>query len=53
MRNHIHSWSWEIPGEIFDELMPLHEEWAMNHFGSGDAKLRRTVEYKLQVWRFA
>jgi hypothetical protein len=32
--------------------VPQHEAWALQHFGSADARLRRRVEYKLQVWRF-
>ncbi len=52
IRNRIHSWSWEISDEIFNPLVPQHEKWAVEHFGSADAKLRRTVHYKLQVWRF-
>ncbi len=51
-RDRIHSWSWEIPDEIYDKLVPQHEKWAIDHFGSADAKLRRTVQYKLQVWTF-
>jgi ubiquinone/menaquinone biosynthesis C-methylase UbiE len=52
MRDRIHSWSWEIPDETFYGLVPQHEAWAIDKFGSADAKLRRKVEYKLQVWRF-
>jgi ubiquinone/menaquinone biosynthesis C-methylase UbiE len=52
IRDRIHSWSWEIPDEIFNHLVPQHEAWALEHFGSADARLRRRVEYKLQVWRF-
>jgi SAM-dependent methyltransferase len=52
-RDQIHSWSWEVPSDVYEELVPLHEAWALKHFGSLDAQLRRTVQYKLQVWRFA
>jgi SAM-dependent methyltransferase len=52
IRDRIHSWSWEVPDEIFNGLVPQHEKWAIEHFGSADATLRRTVQYKLQVWRF-
>ena len=52
MRDQIHSWSWEIPGDIYNELMPQHEAWAIEHFGSAEAQLRRIVQHKLQVWRF-
>jgi SAM-dependent methyltransferase len=52
IRDRIHSWSWEIPDEIFDPLVSQGEAWALEHFGSADATLRRTVQYKLQVWRF-
>jgi len=51
-RNRIHSWNWEIPDDLYAELLPRHERWALDHFGGPDAKLRRAVEYKLQVWRF-
>jgi ubiquinone/menaquinone biosynthesis C-methylase UbiE len=51
-RNRIHSWNWEIPDELYAELLPQHEKWAIDYFGGADAKLRRTVQYKLQVWRF-
>jgi ubiquinone/menaquinone biosynthesis C-methylase UbiE len=52
-RDQIHSWSWEIPSDVYGELVPQHEVWALDHYGGPDAKLRRTVQYKLQVWRFA
>lgn len=52
IRDRIHSWSWEIPDAIFNDLAPKGEAWALEHFGSADAKLRRAVQYKLQVWRF-
>ena len=52
IRDQIHSWSWEIPGNLYNELMPQHEAWAIEHFGSADAKLRRMVQHRLQVWRF-
>jgi ubiquinone/menaquinone biosynthesis C-methylase UbiE len=51
-RDRIHSWNWEIPDDIYDKLVPQHEKWAVEYFGSADAKLHRKVEYKLQVWRF-
>jgi len=51
-RNRIHSWNWEIPDDLYAELLPQHEKWALEHFGGPKATLRRTVEYKLQVWRF-
>jgi len=52
IRDRIHSWSWEIPDDIYNDLVPQHEKWALEQFGSPDAKLRRAVQYKLQVWRF-
>jgi ubiquinone/menaquinone biosynthesis C-methylase UbiE len=52
-RNRISSWSWEIPDDMFAELLPQHEKWALDYFGSADAKLKRTVEYNLQGWRFS
>jgi hypothetical protein len=52
IRDRIHSWSWEIPDEIFDQLVPQGEKWALEHFGSANVTLRRTVHYKLQAWRF-
>jgi len=51
-RNRIHSWNWEIPDDLFHDLVPQHERWALEHFGSPDRVLRRMVEYKLQVWTF-
>jgi hypothetical protein len=52
IRDRIHSWSWEVPDEVFNALVPQGEAWALERFGSADAKLQRTVQYKLQVWRF-
>jgi ubiquinone/menaquinone biosynthesis C-methylase UbiE len=51
-RNRIHSWNWEIPDAIYHELVPQHEKWALEYFGSPDTELHRTVEYHLQTWTF-
>jgi ubiquinone/menaquinone biosynthesis C-methylase UbiE len=51
-RNRIHSWNWEIPDPLYHELLPRHEEWALERFGGPETELRRTVGYHLQAWRF-
>jgi ubiquinone/menaquinone biosynthesis C-methylase UbiE len=52
-RNRIHSWTWEIPDDLFRELQPQHEKWALEHLGGPDIISPRRVEFRLQVWRFA
>ncbi len=52
VRNRTHSWSWEIPDEIFADCLSEFESWAPRQFGGLDARLERRVKYQLEVWRF-
>src|SRR5574341_2137984 len=52
-RNRVHSWTWEIPQDLFFECLPEVERWAEAHYAGLDASLHRRVAYNLQVWTFA
>jgi len=52
-RNRIHSWSWEIPDDIFLDCLPEFERWALDTFGDLQRPLHRRAAQRLQTWRFA
>lgn len=51
-RNKVHSWTWEIPDDLFKECLPEMERWAAEHYGGMDTQLRCRMAYSLQIWRF-
>ena len=52
-RDRVHSWTWEIPKDLFFDCLPEVERWAGDYYGSLDRRLERRVAYRLQVWSFA
>ena len=51
-RNKVHSWTWEIPDDLFQQCLPQVERWAAEHYGGMDTHLHCRMAYNLQVWRF-
>jgi ubiquinone/menaquinone biosynthesis C-methylase UbiE len=50
-RNRIHSWTWEIPEELFFECLPEYESWLRREFDM-DRELGDRIIHELKVWRF-
>ena len=51
-RNKVHSWTWEIPDDLFRECLPEVERWAAEHYGGMDTQLHCRMVYNVQIWRF-
>lgn len=51
-RQRVHSWTWEIPGDILSACLDSLEPLARERFGDLEAPRPRTAAYRLQVWRF-
>lgn len=47
VRNRVHSWTWEIPEDIFDACFNEFAEWALANMASD-----RGVVYEMDVWTF-
>jgi SAM-dependent methyltransferase len=47
-----HSWSWEIPDELFWDFMPEYEEWIQSHYGDMDEPQVDKITHELRVWSF-
>jgi hypothetical protein len=43
-----HSWTWRVPAEVRERIMPDIRAWAEQRFGSLDAPLERDLQI---VWR--
>jgi len=52
-RNRVHSWTWEVPQDLFFACLPEVERWAEAHYGGLDTPLHRRAAYNLQVWKFS
>jgi ubiquinone/menaquinone biosynthesis C-methylase UbiE len=50
-RLRVHSWTWEIPEELFFECLPEYESWLRREFDM-DRELGDRAVYELEVWRF-
>ncbi len=51
-RQRIHSWTWEIPEEIFAASLPLYEAWALERYGDPQLERVDRVSYELEAWTF-
>jgi len=49
-RNRIHSWSWEIPNEIYPDFFAAYEQWCREHYGDLDREYVQHVSFELDVW---
>lgn len=49
-RDRVHSWTWRVPGDVFDECWPEYEDWFRERVASGP--LTDEVTYLLDVWRW-
>ncbi|MGA2286495.1 MAG: class I SAM-dependent methyltransferase [Dehalococcoidia bacterium] len=52
IRSRSHSWTWEIPDDLFAECLAEFEQWYRHHYGNMDKELVRHLSYSLEVWRF-
>jgi ubiquinone/menaquinone biosynthesis C-methylase UbiE len=52
IRSRSHSWTWEIPDDLFAECLAEFEQWYTRHYGNMDQELVRPVSYSLEVWSF-
>ncbi|MEX0801228.1 MAG: class I SAM-dependent methyltransferase [Dehalococcoidia bacterium] len=50
-RRRIHSWTWEIPEELFFQCLPEYESWLRREFDM-DRELGDRAVYELEVWGF-
>ncbi|MCH8814245.1 MAG: class I SAM-dependent methyltransferase [Chloroflexi bacterium] len=46
-----HSWSWEIPDDLFWDFMPEYEEWIKAHWAMDEPRVD-TIIHELRVWSF-
>lgn len=51
-RNKVHSWTWEIPDDLFLECLVEYEEWAQEGLGPLDEPRVDSVVHELHVWSF-
>jgi ubiquinone/menaquinone biosynthesis C-methylase UbiE len=52
IRSRSHSWTWEIPDDLFAECLAEFEQWYRHHYGNMDKELVRPLSYSLEVWSF-
>ena len=50
-RNRVHSWTWEIPEELFFECLPEYESWLRREFDM-ERELGDRIIHGLEVWSF-
>lgn len=53
VRNRIHSWSWEFPDDLFDEVYAEFEPKYKTYYGDMDRRLTETNIQELEVWTFS
>lgn len=51
-RKKLHSWTWEIPDDLFDECLVEYEEWARDGMGPLDEARVDSIVHELHVWSF-
>ncbi len=49
----VHSWTWEIPEELFGDCLREIEPWVAEYYGNLNRQLTRHLMYELQVWSFS
>lgn len=50
LRSRIHSWTWEVPDDVWAAALPEYEEWFLEHYGPPEAQLVDRQTYELEVW---
>ena len=53
IRNRVHSWTWEVPDDIFAGCLREFEPWYRQHYRDMDTELVDAATYELEVWKFA
>jgi ubiquinone/menaquinone biosynthesis C-methylase UbiE len=48
VRNKVHSWTWRIPDDAFDDCLPEFESWFRDRYGDRD--ISETTSYALDTW---
>lgn len=51
-RSRTHSWTWEIPDELWEECFREYEEWVREEAGPMDEPRVETLLHELHVWTF-
>ena len=51
-RRRIHSWTWEIPDDLFFECLEGYEQWLRGQYEDMSKELVDRVFYELEVWSF-
>ncbi|NIM64122.1 MAG: hypothetical protein GTO30_21470 [Acidobacteria bacterium] len=52
VRNRVHSWTWEIPNDLFAETFPAFEAAYCSRFPDLDQTFPKTHINELEVWTF-
>ena len=50
LRSRIHSWTWEVPDEVWAAALPEFEEWLLADSGPPETVLVDRQTYELEVW---
>ena len=48
-RNRIHSWTWQIADDIFDDCLAEYEPWFHTHY---PAEIVEELTHELEIWRW-
>jgi len=52
LRSRTDSWTWEIPEDVFPEILAQYEAWCREHYDL-QREYVQPVQYTLEVWKFA
>ena len=48
-RNRIHSWTWPIPDDIFEDCLVEYEPWFRAHY---PGEIVEELTHELEIWRW-
>ena len=49
-RAQIHSWTWRVPEDVFEDCWPEYEAWFKGYYG--DEPIHEDITYLLETWRW-
>jgi SAM-dependent methyltransferase len=52
-RERVHSWTWEIPDDVFEDCLREYGPWLLEHFGEAARVYTDEITHELHVWTFA
>ncbi len=52
IRSRSHSWTWEIPDDVFAQCLAEFEQWYRRRYSDMEEELVRHISYSLEVWSF-